>query len=385
MSGLHAFELPPPVLPDTASRLRQQVRAFLAEEQAAGTFEPRCDPWLGAFSPEFSRKLGARGWLGMTWPKDYGGHERSPLERFVVIEELLAHGAPVAAHWVADRQTGPSVLRYGTEQQRRRFLPAIAEGRCYFAIGMSEPDCGSDLASVRTRAERAGDRWIVNGTKVWTSGAHRCDYMTTLLRTSLAEGDRHGGLSQFLVDLHQPGVTVRPIELLSGEHHFNEVILDDVEVGDDMVLGEIGEGWNQVSAELAFERSGPERFLSVVPLLVEFARIVGRDPDAHASAVLGTLVAQLWAIRQMSLAVAVALGSGRAPEIEAALVKEVGTRFEREMVETLRRAIRFEPTLASRQRLVTLLAESVLHSPAFTLRGGTNEILRIVIARGLGL
>jgi alkylation response protein AidB-like acyl-CoA dehydrogenase len=372
-------------LPSAAEELRREVRKFLRDEMTAGTFSPRCDAWLGEYSPEFSRKLGEHGWLGMTWPKRYGGHERSEIERFVVLEELLAAGAPVASHWIADRQSGPSILRYGSEEQKERFLPAIARGECFFSIGMSEPASGSDLVSVRTRAERADGVWRVNGTKIWTGGAHRFHYAIVLCRTSPPGEDRHKGLSQLIVDLSAPGVTVKPIHLLTGEHVFNEVLLEDVEVADKMVLGKIGEGWEQVTSELAYERSGPERFLSTFPLLVELVNVIGQNPNERARVSIGTLVARLWALRRMSLSVASALEAGSAPEVEAALVKELGNRFEREVAELARLLVPSEPSLGSPNRFEARLAEAISHAPAFTLRGGTSEILRSIVARGLGV
>lgn len=377
------LDLPPAVLPQVATSLRSDVRTFLEQERDAGSFVPDVDTWLGGFDPSFSRKLGERGWLGMTWPQQYGGHDRSALERFVVVEELLAAGAPVAAHWVADRQSGGAVLRFGTEGQRRRLVPPIARGESYWAIGMSEPDSGSDLASVRARAVRAADGWHLSGTKVWTSGAHRCHYMITLCRTDGAARDRHSGLSQFIVDLSSPGVRIRPIYLLTGEHHFNEVVLDGVLVPDDMVLGQVGDGWKQVTSELAYERSGPERFLSTLQLLVEFLRVLSQRPDTRSLATAGQLVAQLWSIRQLSLRVAAALDAGVAPDVEAALVKDIGTRFEQEVIEAVRQAVLHEAEPAG--RFEELLAHAVMHAPGFTLRGGTNEILRGIVARGLGL
>ncbi|HEY8450274.1 MAG TPA: acyl-CoA dehydrogenase family protein, partial [Bacillota bacterium] len=308
------FQLPAVQLPEHVERLRAEVRAFIAEELRAGTFEPRCDSWLSGFSPEFSRKLGERGWIGMTWPKAYGGHERSGLERFVVTEEFLAAGAPVTAHWIADRQSGPLLLRYGTEEQKRYYLPRIARGECYFCIGMSEPDAGSDLAGLRTRAERVGDRWILNGRKIWTSQAQHCHYMIVLCRTAPPSEDRHAGLSQFIVDLSAPGVTIRPIPLLTGEPHFNEVRFDNVELRDDQLVGELGNGWRQVLTELAFERSGPERFMSTFPLLVELVRAAGETDNERARTEIGRLVARLWTLRRMSLGVAALLDQGQVPE-----------------------------------------------------------------------
>src|SRR4028119_513554 len=270
---------------EAAEQVRLEVRAFLAEELAAGSFTTHVDTWLSGVDPEFSRKLGARGWLGMTWPREYGGHERSAMERYAVTEELLAAGAPVAAHWIADRQSGLALLRYGTEAQRKEILPRIAAGECYFVIGMSEPDSGSDLASIRTRATRNADGdLVVTGAKVWTSNAPHSHYGIVLVRTGPpGEGPRgeHQGLTQLLADLSLPGITINPIRSLDGGHHFNEVVFDDVVVPGDMLLGEEGAGWQQGTAELGAERSGPERFLSTYPVAGGFAR---RPRDTGAAA-----------------------------------------------------------------------------------------------------
>ena len=372
---------------EAAEEVRAQVRAFLAAELAAGSFTTHVDTWLSGVDPAFSRKLGERGWLGMTWPKQYGGHERSAMERYAVTEELLAAGAPVAAHWIADRQSGPNLLRYGTEAQRQAILPRIAAGECYFVIGMSEPDSGSDLASIRTRAARNGDGdWVVNGAKVWTSNAHFSHYGIVLVRTSPADpANRHAGLSQLLVDLSLPGITINPIRILDGGHHFNEVVFEDVVVPGDMLLGEEGAGWHQVTAELAFERSGPERFLSTYPLVAEFARRACDTGDAAQLATLGRLSARLLALRQLSLRIAAALDRGELPDIPAALVKDVGTTFEADAVDEIRRVVEVTVSLESPDPLGRALAEAQLHAPGYTLRGGTNEILRGIVARGLGL
>jgi len=190
---------PPPLFPE-GEALRAEVRAFLAEHLPGRAITEGVGSWGGS-NREFSRKMGARGWIGMTWPKRYGGHERSALERYVVLEEMLASGAPVSGHWVADRQRGPLLLRVGTEEQKQAILPRIAAGECSFCIGMSEPDSGSDLASVRTRAAatagKSGAGFLVNGTKLWTSNAHRSEYMILLARPGAAGEQRHGGLTQF--------------------------------------------------------------------------------------------------------------------------------------------------------------------------------------------
>jgi acyl-CoA dehydrogenase len=369
-------------LPANYADLRHEVRSFLAEELAAGSFTPRCDSWLTGFDAQFSRRVGDRGWIGTTFPKQYGGPGADPLTRFVIAEELLAAGAPVAAHWIADRQSGPSILRFGTEQQRQRYLPGIARGELFFAIGMSEPDAGSDLAAVRTRAERVAGGWLVKGTKVWTSHAHHAHHMLTLVRTSPTDATaRHAGLSQFIIDLASPGVQCRPIRLISGAHHFNEVVLDGVFVGDEQVLGTVGEGWAQVTHELANERSGPERFLSTLPLL-EAARGVLAS-TAEGRRLVARLTAELWTLRNMSIAVAAELQAGRTPNVTAAIVKDLGTRFERDLVHAVAEVLAIEPDPGVDGVLPRMLAGALLQAPGFTLRGGTSEILRGIIAKAV--
>lgn len=360
--------------------LQAEVRAFLDQELPPGSYRPG----LGMDAehrPAFSRHLGERGWVGMAIPPRYGGAGRGPVDRFVVVEELLAAGAPVAAHWVADRQTAPTLLAYGSEAQKERFLPAIAAGECYFSIGMSEPDAGSDLAAVRTRAARADGGWVLSGTKVWTTNAHLNHFFVVLCRTSPPADDRHQGLSQLIVDLSSPGVQVNPITSLDGGHHFNEVVLDEVAVPDDMVLGEVGHGWRQVTSELSLERSGPDRFLSAWPLLVA---ALAEHPDlAAAPDVVGRLVARTWAIRQLSLSVARSIEAGVDPAVEAAMVKDLGTCFEQHMVGELGALADAEMDPTSTSTFRSLLARATLLAPSFTIRGGTTEILRTVAARGL--
>ncbi len=379
--------VPPLVTLDSGSEeLRHEIRAFLASERAAGGFLPRVDSWISGWDEDFSRKLGARGWLGMTIPKQYGGHGRSHLDRYVVTEELLAAGAPVAAHWVADRQVGPSLMRYGTDYQRQRYLPGIARGETYFAIGMSEPEAGSDLASVKTRAVKVAGGWALSGTKVWTSGAHHATAFFVLARSEpLDPAHRHAGLSQFIVDLDSPGIEIRPIRLLTGQHHFSEVVLDKVFVPDELLLGRPGDGWVQVTSELAVERSGPERILSSLPLLTSFVEQLGQKPEVDDVRLVGNLVARLFTLRQLSLSIAGALSDGSPVDVPAAVVKDLGTRFERELVQSVAEHSTTAPEPEAADEFARLLAEGVLHAPGFTLRGGTSEILRGVMARGLGL
>ena len=377
------LRLVPPVSddPHALDGLRSQVREFVAEQRADGRISGQVDNWLTGWDEDFSRALAARGWLGMTVPEEYGGHGRTHLERFVVTEELLAAGAPVAAHWIADRQIVPSLLKYGTQIQKRTYLPRIAQGECYFGIGMSEPDSGSDLASVRTKATAVEGGWSITGTKVWTSGAHLANAFICLARTAAVDpARRHDGLSQFIVDLTSPGVDIRPIISMNGRHHFNEVVLDDVLVPDAMVFGTIGDGWNQVTSELSFERSGPERFLSTFPLLAEMAeRTATGEVPAHPD--LGRYVARIAGLHQMSAAVAGALERHEPADTAAAVVKVLGTSTEGDIAD-FADLLGADGTSAD---YAEMIADAVAGRPGFTLRGGTNEVLRGVIARGLGM
>ena len=379
------LRFPSPPENPAAEQLRDEVRAFLKQQLADRTPLQRADSWNG-FDRDFSRAMGARGWLGMTWPTRYGGHARSGLERYVVMEETLAAGAPVAAHWIGDRQSGPTLLRYGTPAQQEAILPQIAAGETVFCIGMSEPDSGSDLAAVRTRATRTPDGWRVTGTKLWTTNAHRADYMILFCRTSGTTTDRQAGTSQLLVDLHQtPGITIRPIIDLAGQHHFNEVHFEDALVSPDALIGVEGQGWSQVMSELAFERSGPERFLSSIQLLVELIRALSPGDGEAGRMAVARLTAHLITLRQMSRGVSALLERGENPALAAAVVKDLGAGFEQSLPEIARTLIDAEPDRASTSAFVAVLAHIMMNAPAFSLRGGTREILRGIIARGLGL
>ena len=371
----------PTELTEREVALQREVREFLAAELPRGSFTPGLG--MGAArDPGFSRKLAERGWVGMALPRRYGGGDRSAVERFVVVEELLRWGAPVGHHWVADRQTGPVINRFGTEAQKRRFLPPICRGELSFSIGMSEPDSGSDLASVQTRASRVEGGWLLNGTKVWTSGAHVNDWFIVLCRTS-DEPDRHRGLSQLLVDLRSDGLRVNPIPFLDGTEHFNEVVLRDVFVPDELVLGEVGQGWAQNTSELAHERGGPDRWLSTYLVVEQLLRERAGSLDERAEALLGEATARWWGLRRLSLSVARQIDGGQAPSAESALVKEMGTRFEQDVLAAVQRLVDVEPSPGSRSLFERLLVGAVLTGPSFTIRGGTSEILRSVAARGL--
>ncbi|UNB52267.1 acyl-CoA dehydrogenase family protein [Mycolicibacterium sp. YH-1] len=369
---------------DDLAELRSAVRSFLAADRDRYGWRPAVDCWLSRWDADFSIRLAKAGFVGLTIPVEYGGRGLGYLHRYVVTEEMLAHGAPVGAHWIADRQVAPALLTYGSEEQRRRLLPRIAEGRLYSAIGMSEYGAGSDLAAVATRATRSDDGWVLNGSKVWTSGAHEAHQVVVLARSSPLDPEhRHAGFSQFIVPTDAPGVTIEPIILMNGEHHFNEVRFDDVALSDGDLLGDVGDGWHQVTSELGFERSGPERFLSTATLLFATIDALGRrDVDDRTAAEVGDLLARMISLRQLSISVARALTEGQDANARAALVKDLGTRFEQDSVEIaadLIDALDGPDT----EPLRAMLATARVHSPLFTLRGGTNEVLRGVVAKAL--
>jgi alkylation response protein AidB-like acyl-CoA dehydrogenase len=371
-----------PTLPPGLEELRLEVREFLAKELARGTWARGGKSW-GEYNPELTHRIAERGWVGMTFPKQYGGHERTFLERYVVTEELLAAGSPCGAHWVADRQSGPLLLRYGTEEQRHRYLPPIVRGESFFCIGMSEPDSGSDLASIRTRADKVDGGWSLSGTKIWTSWAHHCHHIIVLCRTEARAENRHAGMSQLLVDLHAPGVSIRPIDNLTGKHEFNEIVFDGVFVPDSDLVGEPGSGWHQVTSELAYERSGPERFLTNLHLVRETVARLDAAAEPATAREIGRVVSQLAALRAAALSIAGQLEAGATPAVEASLVKDRGTLVQQEIPQLARRialAERFDDLgFEDQYGWWTLLA------PAYTIQGGTTEILRGIIARGLGL
>ena len=359
------------------------MRAFLDAELAHYLQpEPGLGMTGGGTSKEFSRRLGELGWLGMALPREYGGGDRSAVERFVLVEELLRRGAPVEHHWTADRQSGPTIARFGSHEQKARFLPAICRGELSFCIGMSEPDSGSDLAAVRSRATKADGGWRLNGTKVWTSNAHRADWMICLCRTTEAE-NRHSGLSQLLVDLHAPGVAVHPITFIDGTADFNEVVFDDVFIPDELLLGTEGDGWAQNTSELSFERAGPERWLSPFLVVEHFLREHHDRLGEAATTFLGEVTARWFGLRQVSLAVARMIDEGRAPSVESAMGKDLGTRFEQELMGTLQTLVEWEPSLDDPTLFGRLFARALLAMPSWTIRGGTSEVLQSVVSRGI--
>jgi acyl-CoA dehydrogenase len=374
-------------LPPECEALRAEVRSFLAEEIAAGTFDPHQPGHDDSYNSGFSRRVGAKGWIGMTWPKRYGGHERSQLERYVVTEEFRVANAPSHLHFVADRQSGPILLKYAPEHVKNDVLPRICGGEVCFCIGMSEPGSGSDLFAAKTKATKTDGGWRINGSKIWTTSAHVANYMLALFRTSPPSKDnRRHGLTQFLVDMKTPGITVNPIYQMTGRRGFNEVVFEDAFVPDDYVMGEIDGAWKQATSELAYERSGPERFLETFYVLRELIRALGPEPDLRGAEGLGRLVAQLHTLRRMSVSVAGMLQAGKEPVVEGSIVKDLGTIWEQKLPGRVRELTAFvEPEAMNHANLDEQLAFATMVAPKLTIQGGTTEILRGIIARGLGL
>ncbi len=382
-----AIQFDPIRLPAKAQDLRAEVREFIRKEIASGLIHPSQGVTYPGYSPEFSRKVGAKGWIGITWPKKYGGHERSFLERYVVTEEFRVANAPVGLHFTADRQSGPMLLKYANEKIKSDIVPRITRGECCFCIGMSEPNSGSDLFAANVRATQCDGGFKVRGTKVWTTGAHHADYMIGLFRTSPStkENRRHG-LTQFLVDMKSPGITVNPIANMTGQHEFNEVVFDDVFISAENALGDIDMAWKQATSELAYERSGPERFLEISYVLFELVRLLGNEPDVRGAEGIGRLVAQLHTLRRMSVSVNGMLQAGKEPTLEGSIVKDLGTVWQQALPHKARDLAAFiDGDVQDRTEFDRKVVHATTVAPKLTIQGGTTEVLRGIIARGLGL
>lgn len=361
------FDLPPHVL-------ALEVEAREVAEKAVASLESREDSWVIGFDRELSRELGRRGWLGMTWPKEAGGHGRSALERHVVMETLITAGAPVGASWFADRQIGPSLIAFGTTEQKARFLPEIMAGEAVWCIGMSEPDAGSDLAGIRTRAVQKGDRYLVNGQKIWTSFAAKADYCYLITRTD-ADAPPHKGMSEFVVPMSTPGITVRPIRDMTGNDHFCEVWFEDVEVPVQNLVGEEHNSWRQLMRQLEHERGGIDRLVSNRLL---FRDLVGRadmnDPvlrQAVADLEIRFRIGRLLVLREVLR---------QAPPSFSAATKIFCTDVEQRVAAFAGAALGTAAVLWGR------VARSICYAPAYTIQGGTSLILRNILGeRVLGL
>ena len=386
ISTANSLNFEPARLPESAHELRPRVREFLEKTLIDKSPISRSHSWE-SYDEDFSSKLGAQGWIGMTLPKKYGGHGKSFFERYVVVEECLVAGAPTAFHWVADRQSGQLLVKYGSEEQKQKIIPDLVAGKLCFAIGMSEPNSGSDLASLKCKAERTENGWLVNGTKIWTSNAHRAHYMIALLRTDSDQTKKHAGLSQFIIDLKESkGIKARPIQNLAGGRNFNEVSFTDVELPPDALIGKEGEGWKQCTEELALERSGPERYLSCFFLFRKLIESMDSNADGYKKAKIGSQLAWAITLRNMSLSIAKQLEEGQSPTLAASIVKDLGCQFEQDLPGFAQELCDLQPTADGvGTDYQQILGNLIQIAPSFSLRGGTPEIMKGIIAKGLGL
>jgi len=373
------------------NRFRLEVRGFLEEEIKNGYWEPTCDAWIQGFDPEFTKRVAQRGWIGLTWPKEYGGHERSHIDRLILTEEMLRYGAPAACHWFGDRQVGGAILSFGSEDLKKEFLPRIAKGEAYFGLGMSEPEAGSDLASLRTRAVEDGDYYVINGQKTWASCASFSQYFDVYVRTD-SEAPKHRGISEFIVDAQSPGLSRIPMTDITGTEAWNDVFFDDVRVHKRYLVGEKNRGFYQVLNQLDYERSGLERLMGNYPLfdsIIQFAK----DNELSQRAVIRTKLAQLQIEfevgRLLIYRVAFLMEEGRAPNWESAMSKAYSTDFEKRLAGVAMEILGPYGQLTSSSKLVPLRGmalHSYLASKGYSLQAGTTEILKNVLAmRGLGL
>jgi alkylation response protein AidB-like acyl-CoA dehydrogenase len=352
--------------------LRAEAEEVAAK--AAAAYGVSDDGWIVGQSREFSRELGRRGWIGMTWPVEYGGHGRTPLERFVVSEALIAAAAPIGLSWFADRQMGPTLIAYGTEEQKAAFLPGILAGETTWCIGMSEPNAGSDLASLITRAVRDGDEFVINGQKVWTSFGAAADYVYLICRTS-TEGPKHAGISEIVVPMTTPGITVRPIEDMTFGRHFCEVWYEDARVPVTNLVGQEGGSFKQTMRQLEHERGGIDRLLSNRALYLDAlehadtSNLLVRQEIARLETGyrLGRLLVLRETVRQ-------------APPSFSAATKTFCTEHEQRVADFVGRVAGADALVWGRS------ARGVCYAPGYTIMGGTSNVLRNIIGeRVLGL
>jgi alkylation response protein AidB-like acyl-CoA dehydrogenase len=371
---------------------REEVRDFLRTELPAG--RPAAgDAESYDYGRQFSKKLAARGWIGLAWPKALGGKELGTIEQTIFNEEMITGDAPTGYHFVAERQMGPSIFRQGTEEQKQYFIPRILSADVSFAIGMSEPGAGSDLANVQTRAVIDGDDYVVNGQKIWTSNAHRADWLWLVCRTDPA-APKHRGISVLLLDMKSPGITVRPLINLANRHGFNEVFFDNVRVPRKNLVGEENRGWYITAENLDFERSGIDRLASTGRLyrdILDYVR--GRtDVTGEQARVARIELAEREIEYQIGRIIAYRVSwltsQGRIPNYEASMSKVYGAEWSQRIARTgMKVANAFAMTATPEERRLREKIElAYLITSADTIRGGTSEIQRNIIAtRGLGL
>jgi len=373
------------------TKFRQEVRNFLEEEIKKGYWEPTCDAWIQGFDPEFSKRVAQKGWIGLTWPKEYGGQGLSYIDRLILTEEMLRYGAPAACHWFADRQIGGSIVTYGTDEQKRELLPKIIAGEAYIGLGMSETEAGCDLASLQTRAIEEGDNYIINGQKTWTSGGSFVNYFYLLARTD-PEAPKHRGISEFIIPADLPGINRIPMIDITGTEAWNDVFFDEVRVPKKCLIGEKNRGFLQALEQLDYERSGMERLMGNYPLFDAIVQFTKEDKLSQGTIIrnkLAQLRIEFEVGRLLIYRVALVMDEGRAPNREAAMSKAYSTAFEQRLAKIAMEILGPYGQLVSNSKLAPirgLAVHSYLASKGYSLQAGTSEILKNVLAtRGLGL
>jgi alkylation response protein AidB-like acyl-CoA dehydrogenase len=378
------------------NRFREEVRDFLEGEIEQGLWEPSCDAWIQGYNPEFTKRVAQKRWMGLTWPKEYGGQERSFVDRFILTEEMLRYGAPAACHWFADRQIGGSILKYGSEEQKREFLPKIIRGEMYVGLGMSETEAGSDLASLRTMAVEDGNDYIINGQKTWTSGAWFMNHIYLLARTDTTV-PKHRGISEFIIPIDTPGISRIPMIDVTGTEAWNDIFFDNVRVPKKYMIGEKNRGFYHVMEQLAYERSGFERLMGNYALfeaLLKFVNETKRNGKALSQdTVIRHKLAQLQVEfevgRLLMYKVALVMDEGQAPTVEAAMSKAYATAFEQRLANTAMEILGPYGLLWAGSKYAPfggMAAHSYLGSKGYSLQAGTTEIMKNIVAtRGLGL
>ena len=375
---------------------RQEVRSFLEDEIRKGTFTPLCDAWIQGFSVEFTKKLAAKGWIGLSWPKEHGGQGRSHIDRLILTEEILRYGAPAACHWFADRQIGRSIYIYGTDEQKKELLPQILRGEAYVGLGMSEPEAGSDLASLKTRAVEDGDYYIITGQKMWTSCARYMTHVYLVARTDTS-ASKQKGISEFVIDVKLPGITIRPTIDITGSEAWGEVFYDGVRVHKKYLIGEKNRGFYQILNQLDYERAGLERLMGNYPLfdaIIKLTKETKRNgkPISEQPLIrnkLAQLQTELEVGKLLIYRVAQVIEKGKSPNVEASMAKLFSTTFEQHLASIATDILGLYGQLWKESKFAPIMGmapHSFLGSKGYSLQAGTNEVLKNIIAtRGLGL
>ncbi|MGZ6951101.1 MAG: acyl-CoA dehydrogenase family protein [Acidimicrobiia bacterium] len=358
----------------TPEQVALRERAAEVAAAAVARYGRHNDSWINGYSKEFARELAAEGWIGMTWPVEFGGGGRPPIERLIVGEELIAAGAPIAAMWFADRQMGPSLIAYGRPDQQAEYLPRILSGESTWCIGMSEPNAGSDLASLTTRAVRDGDEWVINGQKIWTSFGAVADYCYLICRTA-ADGPPHAGISEIIVPMSSNGIEVRPITDMTTNRHFCEVYLTDVRVPVENLVGTEGAAFKQTMRQLEHERGGIDRLVSNHALYrIARARADTDDPRVRqeiAGLEIQYRIGRILVIREVLR---------QAPAGFSAATKCFCTEHEARVADFVARVLGPDALLWDD------VTRGLVYAPGYTIMGGTSNVMRNILGeRVLGL